>query len=429
MPGGFGLRERPRWLALESTMKQSCRETAMTEQNTTFKLGRRAFLGGMAAATFTVLKPSAVRGTEANSAINLGMIGCGGRGTWIARLFANSGKYRLVACSDYFQDRVDTFGQRFQIEANRRYARLSGYKRLLESKLDAVAIETPPYFHPEQAAAAVDAGKHVFTAKPIAVDVPGCLSIAESGKKAASRKLVFLVDFQTRANEIYREAVRRVHAGDIGKLAFGEAHYPWQGSGSATDSTDPEERLRQWYCTLALSGDVIVEQDIHTLDVATWLINADPVRAFGAGGRAIRKFGNIWDHFAVTYWFPNNFILSFTSVKMIPGAKDEIRCRIFGSEGMVHTDYFGEVWVHGNKPYEGGTLDNLFTAGAVTNIEDFYRFIVEGNCANTTVAPSVRSNLTSVLGRTAAYSGKVVTWDDMMRTKEKLEPDLKGLKD
>jgi len=400
----------------------------MTQRDVSTNLGRRAFLAGAAATTFAVLKPSLIRGAQANSAMELGMIGCGGRGTWIARLFQKTGKYRLVACADYFQDRVDAFGSRFEIPPDRRYSALSGYKRLVESKLDAVAIETPPHFHPEEAAAAVDAGKHVFVAKPIAVDVPGCLSIAESGKKATAKRLVFLVDFQTRANEVYRETARRVHAGDVGKIVCGEAHYPWQGSGSGTDSTDPEERLRQWYCTLALSGDVIVEQDIHALDVATWFINADPIRASGAGGRAIRKFGSIWDHFSVTYWFPNNAILTFTSVKMIPGVKDEIRCRIFGSEGMVHTDYFGEVWMVGNKPYEGGRVDELFTNGALTNIEDFHRFVTEGNHANTTVAPSVRSNLTSVLGRTAAYSGNVVTWDEMIRANVKLEPDFRGLK-
>jgi len=400
----------------------------MAEQDLTPKLGRRAFLAGAAATTFTLMKPRSLRGTEANSAIELGLMGCGGRGTWIARLFKSSGKYRFVACADYFADRVGAFGNRFQVAKERRYATLSGYGRLLESKLDAVAIETPPYFHPEQAAAAVDAGKHVFLAKPVAIDVPGCLSIAASGRKATARKQVFLVDFQTRADKLYREAVRRVHGGDIGKLVCGEAHYPWQGGGSGTDSSNPEERLRQWYCTLALSGDVIVEQDIHTLDVATWFINADPVRAFGTGGRAIRRYGNIWDHFSVTYWFPRDFILTFTSVKMIPGVKDEIRCRVFGSEGMVHSDYFGDVYIRGNKPYEGGSTGNLYTTGAATNIEDFHRFITQGDYVNATVAPSVRSNLTSVLGRAAAYSGKTVTWDEMIRAGVKLEPDLTGLK-
>jgi len=400
----------------------------MAEQKTSFKLGRRAFLAGAAATTFTLIKPSLVRGTEANSAIELGMIGCGGRGTWIARLFQDTGKYRFVACADYFQDRITMLGSRFRIPAERRYGGLSGYKRLLESKLDAVAIESPPYFHPEQAAAAVDAGKHVYLAKPIAIDVPGCLSIAESGKKAIGGKLVFLVDFQTRANKLYREATRRVRGGDIGKIVCGEAHYPWQGSGSGTDSDNPVEQLRHWYSTLALSGDVIVEQDIHALDVATWFIDADPVHASGTGGRAIRKVGNIWDHFSVTYAFPRDIPLTFTSVKMIPGVKDEIRCRIFGTEGMVHTDYFGEVWMRGKQPYDGGSTGNLYTSGALNNIQDFYRFVTQGHYANTTVASSVRSNLTSVLGREAAYSGKVVTWDEMMRTSVKLKPDLRGLK-
>ena len=400
----------------------------MTKQNHARKMGRRAFLAGAAATTFTVMKPSLVRGSAANSAMEIGMIGCGGRGNWIAKLFVDNGKYRFVACSDYFQDRVDGFGAKYQVPADRRYTTLSAHKRLLESKLDAVVIESPPYFHPEQAAAAVEAGKHVYTAKPIAVDVPGCRSIAESGKKATAKKLVFLVDFQTRANEFYREAARRVHAGDIGKIVCGEAHYPWAGAGSGTASDNPEDRLRNWYCTLALSGDCIVEQDIHALDVAAWFINTDPVRAFGAGGRTLRKFGNIWDHFSIIYWFPGDVILTFSSVKMIPGNKDEIRCRVFGSQGMVATDYYTEVRIAGKKPYDGGNVGNLYAAGAETNIEDFYQFVTKGNYANTTVAPSVRSNLTCVLGRTAAYAGKVVTWDEMIRANEKLEPDFHGLK-
>ena len=400
----------------------------MSKPPTSPKLARRTFLAGAAATTFTIVKPSQVRGSAANSAIALGMIGCGGRGNWIARHFAQTGKFRFVACSDYFQDRIDAFGEKNGVEANRRYPALMGYQRLVESPLDAVVIESPPYFHPEQAAAAVEAGKHVYSAKPIAVDVPGCLSIAESGKKAMGKKLVFLVDFQTRTHPLYQEAVRRVHAGDIGTISCAEAHYPWSGGGSSTASDDPEQRLRNWYCTLALSGDCIVEQDIHTLDVATWLFNADPVRAYGSGGRPIRKEGNIWDHFSVLYWFPGDVVCTFTSVKMIPGCKDEIRCRVWGSDGMVHTDYFGEVWIRGNKPFEGGPVDNLYASGAQVNIDTFHRSIVEGDYSNPTVAPSVRSNLTSVLGRTAAYAGKVVTWDEMIRANEKLEHGLKGLK-
>ncbi len=389
---------------------------------------RRRFVAGAAAATFSVMHPALIRGTEANSTIELGMIGCGGRGNWIANLFQREGKFRFAACADYFQDRVNAFGERFKVDPSRRYTTLSCYKKLLEGKLDGVVIESPPYFHPEQAAAAVDAGKHVFVAKPVAVDVPGCSMIAESGRKATQNKLVYLVDFQTRNNELYREAVKRVHAGDIGRLVCGEARYPWAG-GNMPPPKDREECLRLWYCTLALSGDFIIEQNIHTLDVATWFIDDDPISAFGAGGsKNLRSHGNIYDHFSVIYTFPENFILSFNSVQVIPGVPDAIPCRIYGSKGVADTDYFSHVWIRGQKAYPGGTLANLYSTGAENNIKDFHRFITEGHYENETVAPSVRSNLTAILGRTAGYWNREVSWNEMMQVNARLEFNQEGLK-
>ncbi len=390
---------------------------------------RRTFVAGLGAAGMMVAAPSLLRGYQRNSQLEIGLIGCGGRGHWISKLFQDTGKYRWVACADYYQDRVDATGERLGIETGRRYSGLSGYKRLIESKLDAVVIETPPYFHPEQTAAAVRAGRHVFLAKPVAVDVPGCLSIAESGRLATANKLVMRVDFQTRANEFYREALRRVRAGDIGKLVMGESHYPWAGGGRGRAPATPEEQLRNWYYVLQLSGDFIVEQAIHTLDVATWIANADPLRAVGTGGRSLRAEGSIWDHFAVQYEFPEGLIISFTAIQSIPGVKDEIRCRVFGSDGVIDTDYFGEVWVKGNKPYDGGSTGNLYTTGAVTNIEQFYDSIVNSDASNPTVAPSVRSNLTAVMGRVAGYQHGEVTWQQLLASSERLEPSLRGLKD
>ena len=373
--------------------------------------------------------PALVKGYQENSKLEIGLIGCGGRGNWITNLFQDTGKFRWVACTDYYQDRVDATGERLGIDSARRYSGLSGYKRLLESKLDAVVIETPPYFHPEHTAAAVSAGKHVFLAKPIAVDVPGCLSIAESGRLASQNKLVMLVDFQTRASELYREALRRVRAGDIGKLVMGEAHYPWAGGGRGAAPTNPEEQLRNWYYVLPLSGDFIVEQAIHTLDVATWIANADPVRAVGTGGRSLRPEGSIWDHFAVQYEFPEELVISFTAIQSIPGVKDEIRCRVFGADGLIDTDYFGDVWIKGAKPYVGGNTGSLYTTGAVTNINEFYERVVSGDASNSTVAPSVRSNLTAVMGRMAGYQHGEVTWKQLLASTERLEPSMKGLKD
>ncbi len=242
----------------------------------------------------------------------------------------------------------------------------------------------------------------------------------------------FLVDFQTRADARFREAVQRVHRGELGRLVCGEAYYPWAGGGPAKLPKTPEERLRWWYLSLALCGDVIVEQDIHALDVATWIINADPIRASGSCGQAIRKNVEINDHFAVTYWFPGDFVLTFNSVKCIPGVRDEIRCRVFGADGVIDTDYFGDVWIRGKKPYEGGKSDStyagLYLTGTVNNIAEFHRAITSGDFTNPTVAPSVRSNLTSILGRTAAYEKRTVTLEEILKANRRIEFDLQGLK-
>ena len=165
------------------------------------KTNRRTFMSGAVAGAVIALEPSVVFGTQANSKIELGLIGCGGRGNWIAKLFNDTGKYRFVSCADYFEDKARACASKLQIAPERCHSGLSGYRSLLQGKLDAVVIESPPYFHPEQAAAAVDAGKHVFLAKPVAIDVPGCRSIGDSGKKATLQKQVFLVDFQTRAHQ------------------------------------------------------------------------------------------------------------------------------------------------------------------------------------------------------------------------------------
>jgi myo-inositol 2-dehydrogenase / D-chiro-inositol 1-dehydrogenase len=397
---------------------------------------RRKFLAsaGATAAGLAFLKPELVGAAEANSKIDIGVVGCGGRGAWIAELFAKNGNYNVVALADYFQDRVDAAGNKLNVPPAKRFTGLSGYRRLLEQKLDAVAIETPPYFHPEQAAAAVEAGKHVYLAKPIAVDVPGCNSVAESGRKATQKRLAFQVDFQTRAMPAYQEVVSRIHKGGIGKLVTIYAEYQTSLMFEGRDGelrkspTDPEVRLRTWGIDRVLSGDVITEQNIHALDVATWIANADPIKAYGHGGRSRPFLGDCWDHFSVLFFFPDALVVSFTA-KQVGFGFDDIMVRAHGTTGTVETNYGGKEWLRSREDRYEGATDNIYLVGVERNMVTFYDNIVKGDFSNPTVAPSVRSNLTTILGRTAAYhTGQEVTWKQLLKAAEKWEFDSKGLK-
>jgi myo-inositol 2-dehydrogenase / D-chiro-inositol 1-dehydrogenase len=398
-------------------------------------LSRRHFLAeaGTAALALSVVGPELARGATAK--VDLGIIGCGGRGSWIADLFQKHGGYNIVAAADYFPDRVNGLSDKIGVPPARRFTGLSGYRRLLEQKLDAVAIETPPFFHPTQAADAVAAGKHVYLAKPVAVDVPGCTTIQESAAKATASHLCFLVDFQTRTNELFIEAVRRVHDGAIGRFAFGEATYhaedPFEAQAEHARANGPEARLRAWGLSRELSGDIITEQNIHTLDVASWIMGGPPVSAYGTGGRKFRDVGTCWDTFSVTFQYPDNVGITFSSRQFNGhGTRPEgIRNRMFGSEGVLETEYGGQVLIRGKQFYRGGQTPTIYEQGAVSNIAAFHDSIQRRDYSNATVAESVRSNLVTILGRSAAYRGAVVTWEELLSGGERLLPDLTGLKD
>jgi myo-inositol 2-dehydrogenase/D-chiro-inositol 1-dehydrogenase len=419
-------------------MSQARKPTEASASN--MSLTRRGFMAGAGAAavSFAVMEPGLVRGSAANSKINLGLIGCGNRGIWIAKLFQQHGGYNLAAVADYFQERVDDAGKQLEVPPANRFTGLKGYLKLLD-KVDAVAIISPPYFHPEQAAAAVEAGKHVYLAKPIAVDVPGCQSIGDSGKKSTANKRCFLVDFQTRVDPFYMEALRRVHEEKaLGVFAFGEATYhapdPFTGKYKywQNDQGSAENRLHAWGLDKVLSGDIITEQNIHTLDVMNWIMGEPPLWAVGTGGRKFRPVGTCYDTFSVLFQYPNNVGITFSSRQSDGfGTKpDGIRNRMFGTEGTLETEYGGLVIIRakGERFYRGGSSPQIYQDGAVANIKAFHENVTGGKFDNPTVEPSVRSNLITILGRTAAYGNRMVTWDEMLKTKEKLDANLKGLK-
>jgi predicted dehydrogenase len=212
-------------------------------------------------------------------------------------------------------------------------------------------------------------------------------------------------------------------------VVSGEAvYYGGQVWGGGYDPKVPESKIRTWGLDRVLSGDTITEQFIHALDVATWIIDAAPIRAYGGCGKNGRDdAGTCNDHFNVTFSFPADVLLSFTGTQFGTGYSD-IGCRMFGSQGMADLHYFGIAHLVGKKSYKGGKHGNLFTDGAVSNIATFHQAIANGDYANLTVPPSVRSNLTTILGRTAAYRKAEVTWDEMLQAGEKLDYSFTGLK-
>lgn len=401
--------------------------------NNTFT--RRKFITNTAATavSFTIIKPSLVRGTKANSRVTVGCIGLGGRGRLIAGMLNKHEGYQIVSVADYFPQVAQQVGDYFNIESKLRFSGLSGYKKLIDSKVGAVFLETPPCFFPEHAAAAVNAGCHVYVAKPVAVDVPGSISIAASGKKATNNKTVFLVDFQTRTDPFFVEAIKRVHNGLIGGLAMLSSFYTDDGFPDPPKTKTIESRLQRliWVNDIDLGGGQLVAAGIHAVDVALWIAAAHPVSATGSSRTARREpHGDSADVYSVTYRFENGLILNHRGEHIRNTHGFQCNCFAFGQDGYMETNYAGKVWVRGNRGgYRGGEVTNLYNEGIAGNLDAFYKSIVNGVYDNPTVAPSVDSTLATILGREAAQRNTMLTWRQMVKENRKVELNLVGLKD
>src|SRR5882672_1113145 len=384
---------------------------------------RREFLATAAATAFTIATSSHVRAADSNSKIEVGLIGCGGRGSWIGELFNESNQAKIVAVADYFKDRVDETGEKLNVSASRRHTGLDCYKKLLEGKLDAVAIESPPYFHPEQAVAALEAGKHVYLAKPISVDVPGAMAIVNAAEKVKDKQSI-LVDFQTRADEFYQGAFQKICEGLIGDPICGQSYYHAGRLDPKAKGDSPMARLRNWVFDQRLSGDIIVEQNIHVLDVANWYLRSHPVKAVGTAGRRVRvDVGDCWDHFELIFTYPNDVIVDFSSTQFLYGFGD-LCTRIYGSKGTADTHYGGNVHIGAKTGgYRGGMTSQIYKTGAVANINNFCQSVVSKKYLNN-AQQSADSTLTCILGRTAAYEGRMVTWDEIMKANTRIDPKL-----
>jgi predicted dehydrogenase len=282
-------------------------------------------------------------------------------------------------------------------------------------------------------AAGTAAGLHVYPAKPVTVDVSGCQSIAASGAAAHSKGPAFLVDFQTHANDFYREAICRRPTGAIGELCFGESSYPCGRLKIKLPQEGAAGRLHHGGGDQALSGDIMVEQNVHTLDVMSWIMkDSPPTRGTGTGGRRARvEVGNSWDHFALVDEYPNRFGATFSSRPGdAHGSPKGILNLMVGSKGVLMTAFGGDVMKRGAAETvdRGGKTSGFYQEGGVANLRAFHQQFMKKDAANGTVAPSVTSTLVGMMGRMAAHEGRSVSRADGLASQTSMHTDLTGLK-
>jgi myo-inositol 2-dehydrogenase/D-chiro-inositol 1-dehydrogenase len=414
-------------------------------------IGRREFIGTAAAVGGVMFIPAArVWGSEANSAVRVGLLGCGGRGTEDATNMFETGGARVVALADMFQDQLDVARAAFdKMQSAKGYAAIDGaqifvgpnaYEAIAHSKeVDAIVIATPPYYHPSHLEAVVAAGKHVYCEKPVAVDVPGAKKVIEIGKRAEG-KLSLDVGFQIRDCPPFVEMVKRIHDGALGTIVCGEAHYlsgyldrpKWEKAGPT------ERRLRNWVYDRVLSGDIIVEQNIHVIDICNWILQAHPVKVSGTGGRGGRPTsdGDVYGNYNVVFTYPGGVDVTFSSTQFAKGWWD-VTERFFGTKGTSQSPYTGPLGIWGDEAWQaplipvkdeqGFSATGKFTSNLEKADEEkkrlFVESIVSGKFHNQ-AEKGVESAVSCMMARTAAYTGREVTWEEQWRSKEEWEAKI-----
>jgi myo-inositol 2-dehydrogenase/D-chiro-inositol 1-dehydrogenase len=404
------------------------------ECNMEGQITRRDFLKGTAASA-AVIGAGALGLTQGawaagSDVIKVGVIGCGGRGSGAAYdcLNADPG-IKIVALGDLFQDRVDgLFGRltgdekmkgRVDITPDRCFTGFDNYQKVIASGVDMVILATPPGFRPTHLEAAVNAGKHVFMEKPVAVDGPGIRKVIACGAIADSKKLGIVAGTQRRHQAGYVETIKRIQDGAIGDLISAQAY--WNQGGlwkhdRQPEWTDMEWQVRNWLYFTWLSGDHIVEQHVHNLDVINWAMQAHPIKAVGMGGRQVRTdpaYGHIFDHFTIEYEYPNGARM-MSMCRQIDGCANNVSERVAGTKGTSNCGNMisGETqW-----KYEGPN-----PGAYVQEHADLIASIRAGKPLNEAqrVAESV---LTAIMGRMSAYTGQEISWDQALNSKEDLTP-------
>jgi predicted dehydrogenase len=400
---------------------------------------RRDFLKGstIAAATATAAASSLtvpLVHADGSGTIKVGLVGCGGRGSGAAvqALTADSGA-QLVAVADAFQDRIDdhlsevkksNVGSRVDVPRDRQYAGFDAYQHVID-QVDVVLLTTPPHFRPIHLAYAVEKGVHAFVEKPMAVDGPGLRKFMQAAQESKAKNLSLVNGFCWRYDQPRRETMKQVFDGKIGDIVAIETTYNSQGvwdprKSHEECSSDMEYQMRNWYYYCWLSGDHIVEQAVHGIDTMAWATGDKlPIRCWGVGGRQSRtdaKYGNIWDHFSVVYEYPNN-VRGYHHCRHWVHTANQTKDYILGSKGMA--DVFGNSLTGPNKwRYRSSQRKpNMYQV----EHDEMFAAIRAGKPINNG-EKAASSTLLALMGRTAAYTGEVITPEMILNSKEDLTP-------
>ena len=361
--------------------------------------------------------------------IRYGVVGCGGRGTGAAvNAVESSEGVVLTAIGDLFEDRLDeskaklkeNIGDAYQVAADHEFVGWDNYKHVIDSDVDVVIFATPPVFRPIHVPYAVEKGRHVFMEKPVAVDPAGTQVFFEVAKQADSKGLSIVAGTQRRHERRYLEVMQRIHDGAIGEVLSGQVYWNQGGLWKVDRKpgwSDMEHQVRNWLYYTYLSGDHVVEQHIHNLDVANWAIQDTPVKATGVGGRQERvspEYGYVFDHFAVDLEYANGArVLSMCRQQQ--NTARYVGEHFIGSRGTSDA----ASWIQGENPFRfEGENPNPYVQEHANLIES----IRSGSPINETHRMA-ETNVTAIMVREAAYTGQEVTWDDVINSTQKLTPD------
>jgi len=402
-------------------------------------LGAAQFLtscAGNGAKTGEIKLPTLLTQAPDGKVLKAGLIGCGGRGTGAAINFLDAGpNLQIVALGDVFQDRLDKCRSELKAQKNvdipdeKCFFGFDSYEKVIDSGVDIVLLCTPPHFRPQHVEAAVKAGKHIFMEKPCAVDPVGARSVMVSSERAKQNALCIVSGTIRRVQKDFMETRRRVLNGAIGEIV--SAHIIRNGGSlwvikRQPGMSDMEYMLRNWANFCWLSGDHIVEQFIHEIDVMNWYLGKNPVKAIGWGGRQRRITGDQYDFFSIEYVYDNG-MQTHCAARQITGCSNLTRQLITGADGFADAKgtIFNlkgeEIWKY---PYpEEGAADQSWKVKDpyVQEHINLVTGIRTGNIVNDAEA-QVNSTLITIMGRMSAYTGKDVTWEEVLNSDLYLGP-------